>query len=81
MADLELRNQSSNEFTDISSESYRKYIWESGAWIIIDKPQYLSVSKSGGHRLLDLEGKSHYIPPTWIHLLWKVKDGMPHFIK
>lgn len=78
---LELRNESGLEFTDISSEQQREYIFRDGATATIENPLYLNVSDSGGHRILDTQGTCHYIPTGWVWLQWKVKDGAPHFIK
>lgn len=76
----EFDNQSSNKFTDISSEQYREYIFPNGDKVRVDQPLQLSVSTSG-HRLFDAAGVSHYIPKGWIQLSWKAKDGQPHFVK
>jgi hypothetical protein len=83
---MELRNESENEFIDISSERWRRYNFPSSAGIADDEvrislPCFLSVSKSGGHRILDEQGISHYIPTGWNHLEWEAKDGKPHFVK
>lgn len=78
---MELRNNTTFEFTDISSEIFRSYRFPSGNTVTIQSPTHLSVSSSGGHRILDEEGVSHYIPQGWIHLWWKVKDDQPHFVK
>lgn len=80
MAEIELRNESTNEFVDISSEEYRSYEYVD-AYLEIDEPQWLSVSASGGHRVLDKSGLSYYIPPGWIAVTWKAKEGYPHFVK
>lgn len=77
---MELRNESGLAFTDISSEQYRTYDF-GDVKVTINEPLALNVSKSGGHRLLDGQGDSHYIPPGWKHLFWRVKDGLPHFVK
>ena len=45
----------------------------------IEAPQKINVSASGGHRVLDAAGLSHYIPPRWIELTWKVKEGHEPF--
>jgi hypothetical protein len=66
------------EWTDIASEEYREYTFPKGEKVRIEKPQKLNVSASGGHRIVDSAGLSHYIPPTWIHLQWK---GEPNFVK
>ena len=69
------------EFSDISSESYRTYVFPKQETVTIESPHWLYVSKSGGHRLIDDKGFSHYIPATWIHLFWQVRDGQPAFVK
>ena len=73
-------NESGLTFTNISSEQYRVYEWESGKTIHITCPTDLNVSKNG-HRILDANGISHYIPSGWIHLYWSVKKGKPNFVK
>lgn len=86
---IELRNESGLQFTDISSEAWRRYDFPSGMTVMIKEPQFLNVSKSGGHRLLDGDGTSHYIPGGWHHLSWRSHDGgpggdpkpSPHFVK
>lgn len=77
----EFNNQTQHVFTDISSEEYRVYEFSSGKAVRIDNPLRLNVSPSGGHRLFDAEGISHYIPKGWVWLRWKAKDGQPHFVK
>lgn len=67
------------EFMDISTEEYRIYEYPDGKTIKIKLPVQLNVSKSGGHRVLDKAGMSHYIPTGWRHLYWKVKPGMKPF--
>lgn len=68
-------------FEDISSERYREYRFHGGAVVRIEAPLKLNVSESGGHRIFDAEGVSHYIPAGWIHLSWVAKDGEPNFVK
>lgn len=75
---MEFVNKSDKKFTDISSEIFREYEFDSKT-IRIDQPQYLSVSDNG-HRLFDGEGQSHYIPLGWLRLTWKAKAGSPHFV-
>jgi hypothetical protein len=77
----EFKNATDLEFTDISSEQWREYRFLSGETVRIDAPLQLNVSESKGHRIFDSHGVSHYIPPGWIHLKWKVKDGAPNFVK
>lgn len=92
MADIKLKlggEMADAVFTDISGEIYRVYEFSEelllNRWIrppfsvTIDKPQWLNVSASGGHRVLDLDGVSHYIPCGWKRLYWKSKDY--HFVK
>lgn len=73
-------NKSKNVFEDISSEEYRIYRFSSGE-VKIEKPTHLSVAPSGGHRVFDESGLSHYIPKGWIQLTWKAREGQPHFVK
>jgi hypothetical protein len=68
------------KFNDISSEVYRTYEWAGFVTVKILDPLTLNVSKSGGHRILDAKGVSHYIPSGWIHLYWEVKEGKPNFV-
>jgi len=75
-----MKNASVNVFVDISSEEWRRYDFASGVPVVIDHPTHLSVSKNG-HRILDAQGISHYIPLSWIHLSWKAKPGQPNFVK
>lgn len=79
----EFINKSNHEFTDISSEEYRQYAFMKDGAVVamrIDQPLWLSVSASGGHRLFDASGESHYVPSGWFHLSWKAKPGQPHFV-
>lgn len=74
-------NATDLEFKDISSESYREYRFPGGDIVRIETPLKLNVSASGGHRIFDAEGVSHYVPAGWIHLSWVAKDGQPNFVK
>lgn len=76
---IALENTSGLTFTVISSEEYRVYEFPDNS-IKIKSPQYLNVSNNG-HRLLDADGISHYIPFGWRHLYWKALPGKPHFVK
>lgn len=80
MAKVKLINHGSYGFIDISSEISRTYVFPNGEEFDIEEPQWLAVSDSG-HRVLDINEISHFIPYGWIHLLWGVKDGEPHFVK
>ena len=77
---MEFINDTTLEFTDISSELYREYEFENKT-IRIDGPLRLNVSASGGHRIFDSAGNSHYIPAGWLRLTWVAKNGSPHFVK
>jgi hypothetical protein len=74
-------NESGLEFTDISSELRREYTFPSGTIVAIENPTHLNVSESGGHRIFDALGASHYIPKGWIHLQWWAFPGKPNFVK
>jgi len=78
---LEFNNQSDLDFVDISSEHWREYRFHNGEKVRIEAPLKLNVSDSGGHRIFDATGVSHYIPAGWIHLMWEAKDGAPNFVK
>ncbi len=79
MAEIELRNQSEYEFEDISSEERREYDFD-GVHVVIDSPQYLAVSDNG-HRVVDNNGKCHYIGYEGFYVNWTVKEDEPHFVK
>lgn len=78
---MQFKNESKLEFTDISYELYRIYEFSNGKTIHIMQPLKLSISKSGGHRIFDGDGISHYIPQGWVRVSWKAKPGSPNFIK
>lgn len=67
-------------WTDISNETYRIYCFANGVYQI-DDPLWLYVSNSGGHRIFDKEGMSHYILPTWLGLQWATKPDKQKFVK
>jgi hypothetical protein len=73
-------HKTDHKWTDISSEQFRVYEFPDKD-VKIDSPLMLSVSASGGHRIFDAGGVSHYIPTGYRHLYWQVKDGQPHFVK
>lgn len=75
------KNSTELEFTDISNELYRTYTFFENQDITIKQPLRLHVSESGGHRVFDSSGISHYIPAGWIHLKWEVSEGSPNFVK
>ena len=75
------QNKIEVEFHDISQELYRTYAFPGGETVTIEEPTFIYVSKSGGHRIIDKKGISHYIPCGWKHLQFKVKDGEPYFVR
>lgn len=75
------KNESYLEFIDISSEEYRIYEFNNGKTVMISEPLKLNIAKSGGHRIYDNSGVSHYIPQGWCHLSWRSKSGQPNFVK
>jgi hypothetical protein len=68
------------KFKDISEEEYREYDFgvDEGTVKIV-APLWLHVSASGGHRILDNDGISWYIPARWCALRWKAKPGYAAF--
>lgn len=68
-----------NEWVDISAESYRTYLYESGYQLRIDAPSELRVAVStlGGHchRVKTLNGEAYYIAPGWRAITWKARKG------
>ena len=77
---MDFKNVATIEFADISSEAWREYQFPGGEKIRIEEPLKLNVSDSGGHRIFDAAGLSHYIAPKWYALTWQAKDGQPHFV-
>ena len=75
----EIINQSKLKLNNISSEEWREYNFENSS-VLIESPLALNVSKSGGHRIIDSNGVSHYIPKGWHELKWKPRDGEPHLV-
>lgn len=73
-------NKTDLEFKDISNEEYRIYVFPEYVTIRIDKPTHLNISKSGGHRLLDENGESHYIPTGWVQIKWRAKKCEANFV-
>lgn len=67
-------------WNDISSEEYRVYEFADKEIKIVG-PLKLNVSRSGGHRIFDFNGISHYVPGGWRHLYWAARPGQPNFVK
>ena len=66
-------------FKDISNEQWREYVFV-GIRVRILWPLRIHISKSGGHRIYDDDGCSHYIPPKWVHIRWKKKANEKDFV-
>lgn len=62
------------EWKKIDHETYRVYVFPDNNIVKIVEPVVLNVSKSGGHRVVDSNSMSHYIPSGWIHLYWETDD-------
>ena len=76
-----MKNDSGLEFKEIFAEKQRTYEWADGYKLTIEYPQYLNVSPSGGHRILDAKEVSHYIPAGWRHLYWTAQEESANFVK
>ena len=61
-------------------ERERHYVWSDGAEVVIEEPQSLIVSDNG-HRVVDKNGVSHYVPYGWIHLYWENHGTRSFFCK
>lgn len=59
-------------------ENEKGWVATTSIWII--SPQWLAISESGGHRIVDARGNGHYIPGGWVHLHWIPKEGMETFV-
>ena len=73
-----IKYRSPLEFKDISGIEYRTYIFDNKE-VIIKNPQWLNISESGGHRIIDGDGKCFYIPPKWLAIYWEVPEDREHF--
>lgn len=63
---------------DITSEQYRTYHYPDFDYTV-QLPQYVILSDSGTHRVLDAEGVSHWIAAGFKAISWKVKEGEKNF--
>ena len=63
------------KWKSIEHETFRIYRFPEDEYVLINEPRLLHVSRSGGHRVLDADNTSHYIPSGWIHLYWTTDDG------
>ena len=79
MDNAAITDNTSLVFSSLEDEIYRQYRFPGGGIVKIDSPVALNVSKSGGHRVLDASGAAHYIPFTWLELVWVVKERKKKF--
>ena len=69
------------EFVSIQNETKRYYDVpvsnKTGTTVRVQitKPQWLFVRESGAHMVVDSEGGTHYIPSSFVHLVWFKKEG------
>lgn len=72
------------KFSRIDSELARhyEYVVDGKPYVVtIEQPVFLHVSASNGHRICDINLRSHYIQPGWKHLYWDTRPGHPQFVK
>lgn len=72
-----------DNFVDISSEQHRAYHFvKEGKEVTvhIKSPEWLSVTDSG-HRVIDANGTSYYIPTGWYLLRFVPREGELNFVK
>lgn len=58
-------------------ELYRTYVWANGERLLIIGPKMLTVSDNG-HRVVDKDYKSYYVPYGWLYLVWENEDKTEH---
>ncbi len=71
-------NTSGLEFKDISTEQFRTYVYANGFRVKIEHPIKVSIKKNGNHRVWDGES-SFWIREGFMIIIWKAKEGLPHF--
>lgn len=67
------------EFSDISEELYREYVYLDGSRYRIDDPLGLHVSESRGHKIVDAFGMSFYVRCGWIVIEFQVDGDRDHW--
>lgn len=60
---------------DVSTEASRRYYFAGGEEYEIFFPVALAISKSGAHRLVDADGRSHYIKCDYIAFSFVAKEN------
>ena len=73
-----IRVPANMSFSSLESEKSRIYHFPNDEKRVIVDPIAINVSRSGGHKVIDAEGITHYIPKGWLELTWKAKDGANH---
>ena len=72
-------NDSKLKFFSVEGEIYRTYVFPGFDEITLLGCTDMARDKDGSHRLLDIVGKAHHIPGSWIHLFWEVEEGTSQF--
>ncbi|MFN6965228.1 MAG: hypothetical protein ACK4S4_15890 [Pyrinomonadaceae bacterium] len=66
-------------FKNIGHEIYRRYFYRDANGeqyhVEVKFPQWLRVTATGSHRVVDKDGAAYYIPPGFTHIKWKSKEG------
>lgn len=76
----DLRHSTDLEFKDISNEEIREYIFPyPKGKLTIYNPIAVAITKSGSHRVLDAQGWSYRVDPSFISVSWKSREGKNHF--
>lgn len=76
------KNGTTHKFHDISAEQLRLYLYPDGDIQKIYGPLLLNTQhSSGGHRVFDVQGLSHYVKGGWNRIVWRVYDGEDNFSK
>lgn len=64
-------------YNDISGEEFRQYHFfaNGGVATLEIKHPLKIIGADGGHYIEAADGFRHFIPSTWFHLVYKLKDG------
>lgn len=72
-----------HDWINISCERYRVYTFlsDSGCAVTLKilSPYWLAVTDSG-HRILDVDGRGHYIKNCWVAIDWEPRANAPAFV-
>lgn len=63
--------------SDISKETLREYVYPNGDVYSINAPEYLYVKqddKGDSHRVVSMDGMTHYPKRGWIAIRWRAPD-------